>query len=92
MQTSGKTSLLDSSRVQPKVHENLQIFMKIAVAGTGEKTLAIFERYGNFTQLGYTEEYAKAQNLLQDIEALGPDALTAANFTPWYEALTLKHA
>ena len=35
MQTSGKTSLFDPSRVQPKVHENLQIFMKIAVAGTG---------------------------------------------------------
>ena len=41
MQTSGKTSLLDPSRVQPKVHENLQIFMKIAVAGTGYVGLSI---------------------------------------------------
>ena len=41
MQTSGKISLLDPSRVQPKVHENLQIFMKIAVAGTGYVGLSI---------------------------------------------------
>ena len=41
MHTSGKTSLLDPSRVQPKVHENLQIFMKIAVAGTGYVGLSI---------------------------------------------------
>ena len=41
MQTSGKTSLLDPSRVQPKVHENLQIFMKITVAGTGYVGLSI---------------------------------------------------
>lgn len=67
-------------------------FPILAAAEAGEKILAIFERYGNFTQLGYTEEYAKGQNLLQDIEALGTDALTAANFTPWYEALALKHA
>lgn len=63
-----------------------------AGAEAAAKILAIFEKYGNITRLGYTEEYAKGHNLLQDIEALGEAALTAANFTPWFETLTLKHA
>ena len=63
-----------------------------AGAEAGAKILAIFEKYGKITVLGFTEEYAKGHNLLQDIEALGEAALTAANFTPWFETLTLKHA
>ncbi len=67
-------------------------FPVLAAAEAAEKILAIFERYGNFTQLGYTEEYAKAHNLVQDVEALGEAVLTAANFTPWLDELKLKHA
>lgn len=63
-----------------------------AGAEAGAKILAIFEKYGKITVLGFTEEYAKGHNLLQDIEALGEAALTAANFTPWLDNLKLKHA
>lgn len=63
-----------------------------AAAEAGAKILAIFEKYGNITELGYTEEYAKAHNLNQDLDGLGTEVLTAANFTPWYEALTTGYA
>lgn len=63
-----------------------------AAAEAGAKNLAIFEKYGNITELGYTEEYAKAHNLTQDLDGLGTEVLTAANFTPWFEALTTGYA
>lgn len=63
-----------------------------AGAEAGEKILAIFDKYGNITRLGYTEEYAKAHNLVQDVEALGEEVLSAANFIPWLDDLKLKHA
>ena len=62
------------------------------VAAVGEKLLETFDKYGHITRFGYTEEYAMAYNLLQDIEALPQEQLTAMGFMPWYEALVVAKA
>lgn len=62
------------------------------VAAVGVKLLETFDKYGQITRLGYTEEYALAHHLLQDLETLPQEQLAQMGFTPWQEALTIAKA
>ena len=63
-----------------------------AAAEAGKVILAMFDKYGSITRMGYNEEYGAAHNLLQDLATLTADQLTATAFTPWLEALNLACA
>lgn len=83
----------DSTYVHAHAYARVMPFFPVkAAAEAGVKILDVFDKYGNITELGYVEEYAKAHNLIQDLEALGTEMLTAANFTPWMDALSLAQA
>lgn len=59
-----------------------------AVAAMAGAASDCYDKYGNINDLGYDEEYGRYHNLLQDLNALGEEKLTALGLTPWLTAMT----
>ena len=47
----------------------------------------IYDKYGDFTDLGYDEEYGRYQNLNTDLENVGTETLDKVHFSPWLAAM-----
>ena len=62
------------------------------VAAQGRQVLAIFDKYGNITKLGYSEEYGAAHHLLQDLNALDQTVVEATHLGSWIAALAMASA
>lgn len=57
------------------------------IAETSKKIYVLFDKYGDFTNYGYTRQYGLYQNLLQDIAAIPAEEMNICGFTIWYEAM-----
>ena len=49
--------------------------------------LGIYDKYGEFMNLGYDEEYGRYANLNTDLENVGTETLDKIHFTPWFAAM-----
>lgn len=57
------------------------------VAEAGAKLVAIFQKYGILTTMGFDEEYGRYANLLQDLTALPQETKEMLYFEPWLDAM-----
>lgn len=61
-----------------------------AIASTAEEAKALFDKYGDPTDLPQTEESGVLHNLTQDLQALSAEKRTALALDAWIENLTAK--
>ena len=57
------------------------------MAEAGAKLVAIFQKYGILTTMGFDEEYGRYANLLQDLAALPQETKEMLQFEPWLDAM-----
>ena len=57
------------------------------MAEAGTKLVAIFQKYGILTTMGFDEEYGRYANLLQDLAALPQETKEMLQFEPWLDAM-----
>lgn len=57
------------------------------VAEAGAKLVAIFQKYGILTTMGFDEEYGRYANLLQDLAVLPQETKEMLQFEPWLDAM-----
>ena len=57
------------------------------MAEAAAKLVAIFQKYGILTTMGFDEEYGRYANLLQDLAALPQETKEMLQFEPWLDAM-----
>ena len=56
----------------------------VDIADAAARIYAVFEKYGDFSDLGYTQEYGVYHNLLQDLANLSKEDMELTAFSVWY--------
>ena len=56
----------------------------VDIADAGARIYAVFEKYGDFTNMGYTQEYGMYHNLLQDLAEISKEDMDLTGFAVWY--------
>lgn len=63
-----------------------------ATAAAAARISECFDKYGDFTKLGYTKEYGLYHNLLQDLSAVEAEDLTATAFSDWVASMNSAYS
>lgn len=89
----------NADRVVDRLYNSLKKYMEAfsnhpdpSTAKEAAKVVAIFEKYGAITHLGYDQQYGALANAMQDFNALPEETITLLSLTPWLESITLAEA